>query len=77
MSLPLLSASWAASLKSVADAAEQFWPTIANYGFAFNVIFLKLVDSLAVFAAALKPQFQDAWTGANMDALQAAGLLHT
>lgn len=67
-------ASWTSSLTSPADAAEQFWPTIANYGFAYNVIFLSLVD--AAQAASLKTQFGDVWTKEGIDAIQSAGRLY-
>jgi hypothetical protein len=67
-------APWASSLTSVQAAAEQFWPNIAAYGSAYNLIILKLVDTAQ--AVALKPQFGNVWTGAGLDAIQADGRLY-
>ena len=70
---PRLSA-WASSLTSTAAASEQFWPTIADFGLAYNLIILKLVNTTET--ANLKALFGDAWTDAGMDAIQAAGRLY-
>jgi hypothetical protein len=64
---------WASSLTSTGAASEQFWPTIANFGFAYNLIILKLVDT--AHSVKLRASFGDAWKDAGMDSLQAAGRL--
>ncbi|MEM7024176.1 MAG: lipoxygenase family protein, partial [Pseudomonadota bacterium] len=54
--LPQLPA-WASTLTDPDEASRQFWPTIARYGFAYNLLLPKKVDD----AAALKRQFAERW----------------
>jgi hypothetical protein len=71
--LPQVS-TWASSLTSPSAAAEQFWPTIANFGLAYNLIVLKHVT--AGQAAELKPLFGNVWSDAGIDAIQETGRLY-
>ena len=66
--------TWASTLTSTTAASEQFWPTIANFGLAYNLIVLELVNTAD--AANLKMLFGDVWTAAGMDQIQAAGRLY-
>lgn len=68
-SLPL----WASSLTDVDSATEQFWPTIAQHGFAYNLIIPEKVSGAR--AHALRHQFQAAWTR-EVDASLAAETLY-
>lgn len=69
---PLLPA-WAASLTDAETASRLFWPTIANYGLAYNLLFLAKVDSALL--AELQAVFPGSWTP-TLDAAAAAGLLY-
>lgn len=55
--LPQLS-QWASSLTSTTVAAQQFWPTIANFGIGYNLLILEQVS--AAQAAEFKPLFGSA-----------------
>lgn len=65
--------TWAASLTDVAIANREFWPTIAQYGLAYNLLIAQKVspEQLPV----LKAEYGANWT-AEMDALSKKGLLY-
>ncbi|MFZ0593954.1 MAG: lipoxygenase family protein [Bryobacteraceae bacterium] len=65
---------WANTLASLDEADQRFWPTIANYGIAYNLIVLQLVTSAK--AAALKPLFGDMWSFGGLDTMQSEGRLY-
>ncbi len=64
---------WASSLVDHEAATEQFWPTIATYGHAFNLLVLQKATSADI--SMLKSKFQTAWTS-EMDDLAENGLLY-
>ena len=71
--LPLLPA-WAATLTDRQAATDQFWPEIANSGFAYNLILPeKLNDGRANELAA---KFGQAWVDEGLGAVHAAGRLY-
>ena len=51
---------WASSLSDADSATRQFWPTIANYGYGYNLIIPERVTRAR--ARELRPQFGAAWT---------------
>ncbi len=55
---PLLS-KWSATLTDPTVAGQLFWPTIANYGTAYNLLILKKMG--AAEAARRKTQLKDKW----------------
>lgn len=65
--------TWAGTLTDVAIANREFWPTIANYGLAYNLIILSKVTTDQV--PALKTEYGAEWT-AKMDTLSEQGLLY-
>ena len=70
---PLL-AGWAGTLTSLDAADEQFWPTIANCGTAYNLVILQAVTSAK--AVSWKPLFADVWTAGQLDKAQGEGRLY-
>ncbi len=70
---PLLPA-WSSTLTSPDEADERFWPTVADYGTAYNLIVLQLVTSAK--AALWKPLFGDIWISGGLDAVQSEGRLY-
>ena len=54
-----LVAGWADTLTNVNEASRQFWPTIAENGFAYNLLVLKKVSGADL--AGLKPLFEESW----------------
>jgi hypothetical protein len=70
--LPLLG-KWSAALTDQTVAEQLFWPTIASYGVAYNLLILKKMD--AAHAARRKALFQDQWKPA-WDALVASGSMY-
>ncbi len=52
--------AWASSLTDADAATEQFWPTIAQHGFGYNLIIPEKVRPAR--AAALRRTFRAAWT---------------
>ncbi len=70
--LPLLD-KWSASLTDPAVAAQLFWPNIASYGLAYNLLILKKLSGADV--TRLKALFQGKWKPAWGD-LIAKGLLY-
>lgn len=66
-------AGWASSLESFTAADEQFWPTIAQFSAAYNLIVLESVTSER--AANLRTVFGDAWT-VDLDTAVQHGLLY-
>jgi hypothetical protein len=65
---------WAASLTYREAATQQFWPTIANYGTGYNLLFLEQLS--ATKAAKFKTFFGDAWASAGLDAMLAGNRLY-
>jgi hypothetical protein len=66
--------TWSDTLVSLDTAEEQFWPTVANFGAAYNLIILqKVTDSRA---DALRTSIGKTWAAANMDAAQSEGRLY-
>jgi hypothetical protein len=70
--LPLLD-TWSKTLTDARVAQQQFWPTIAKYGTAYNLLFLHKVDGAR--AARGKALLQDKWKPA-WDELVANGLMY-
>jgi hypothetical protein len=70
--LPLLD-TWSKTLTDPAVAEQLFWPTIASYGLAYNLMIVKKVGGAN--AARRKALFQDKWTPA-WDELVGNGLLY-
>jgi hypothetical protein len=70
--LPLLPA-WEASLTDAETASRLFWPTIADYGLAYNLLILAKVGPALL--AELQAVFPGSWTP-ELDAAAAAGLLY-
>jgi hypothetical protein len=70
--LPSLPA-WAASLTDADAATEQFWPTIAEHGFGYNLIIPQKVKGAAV--QTLRRMFGSVWTG-ELQGVAAAGNLY-
>ncbi len=68
-SLPL----WAASLSDADSATEQFWPTIARHGFAYNLIIPEKVTGARTHA--LRRHFEAVWNR-ELDASVAAETLY-
>ena len=66
-------ARWTSTLINRTDATKEFWPTIANYGFGYNLLFLDLVTN--VKKPEFKKLFGPAWTSA-MDKMQAEDRLY-
>lgn len=65
--------AWEASLTDAEAASRLFWPTIAEYGLAYNLLFLAKVD--AALQAELQAVFPGSWTP-ELDTAAAAGLLY-
>jgi hypothetical protein len=65
--------SWASSLTDADAATEQFWPTIAQWGSAFNLLIAEKVT--ASKRDALRGNFQASWTS-DLDRLSADGKLY-
>ena len=57
-SLPHLEA-WATTLTDAEQASRQFWPTIADYGLAYNLLILKKTSASG---GGLEDTFGEAWT---------------
>ncbi len=70
--LPLLR-DWASSLVDADSATAHFWPMIAKYGFAYNLLIAEKVTPPKVDA--LRSKFQAIWTN-TLDASSAAGRLY-
>lgn len=70
--LPLLD-KWSKTLTDPATATQLFWPTIASYGLAYNLLILKKMGGAD--PARRKAQLQDKWQPA-WDGLAANGLLY-
>ncbi len=70
--LPLLPA-WESSLTDAEAATRLFWPTLADYGLAYNLLFLAKVD--AALLEELHGIFPGSWTP-ELDAAAGAGLLY-
>lgn len=70
--LPFLPA-WASSLVDADSATAQFWPMIAEHGFAFNLLIAEKVTPSKVNA--LRSKFESIWT-TDLDAVSAAGNLY-
>jgi len=68
---------WASTLTDPYAATREFWPTIANHGFGYNLLFLEQVSPKPDDRRAkeFKDLFGNAWTN-DMDRLQAAGKLY-
>jgi Lipoxygenase len=66
-------ASWVATLEDPAAATAEFWPTIANFGVAYNLLILEKVGNAR--AAALQGLLGAAWTS-ELDTALAGGLLY-
>lgn len=66
-------ADWSAALTDAASATKQFWPMIAQHGFAYNLIIPEKVTSAKV--SALKRHFKAVWTSGH-DALATSGSLY-
>jgi hypothetical protein len=64
---------WAASLTDANAATAQFWPTIARYNLAFNLLPLEKLS--ATRAAHFRTELAEHWT-AQMDHLLGAGRLY-
>ncbi len=64
---------WASSLTNADEASKQFWPMIAQHGFAFNLIILQKVGPAQI--GDLQTTFGEAWTAVLTTAFQ-AGLLY-
>lgn len=64
---------WVSTLTSPDAANREFWPTIANYGFGYILLFLEQVT--AAQASEFKTLFGAAWTSAVAQA-QVAGRLY-
>lgn len=67
-------ATWSDTLVSLDTADQQFWPTVANYGAAYNLIILQAVTNSR--ANSLKKTFAEAWDAHQMDSLQSDGRLY-
>jgi hypothetical protein len=65
-------ATFAASLDNAAEATKQFWPTIARFGLAYNLIILQRVDAQD---GRLKTALGADWTS-RMEAVWQAGNLY-
>ena len=65
--------AWASSLSDADAATKQFWPMIAQHGFAYNLILPEKVTSAK--SAAWRRHFGATWGRAH-DALAAAGNLY-
>src|SRR5262249_34145205 len=63
---------WGETLSDADTATEQFWPTIAQHGFGYNLIVPERVTRHK--AATFKRQFGEAWTS-EVDAAAAANRL--
>jgi hypothetical protein len=70
---PLL-AGWSSTLTLLDAADEQFWPTIANCGTAYNLIILQAV--IGAKSASWKTQFESVWTASQLDKVQSEGRLY-
>jgi hypothetical protein len=66
--------NFAATLTSLDTADEEFWPMIANYGTAYNLIILQAVT--ASRADNLKPLFTEVWSTGQLDTAQTEGRLY-
>lgn len=70
-SLPLLE-RWAATMTDVAIAEEEFWPTIARYGVAYNLL---MIQKLTLENHSLiREKLGDAWTDDHTSLLDAGRL---
>jgi hypothetical protein len=58
----------------VKTATEQFWPTIANSGSAYNLIILQAVNSSR--ADTLRKHFGDVWVSLQLDKPQSENRLY-
>lgn len=66
-------AGWASTLKDADEATKQFWPTMATYGLAYNLLILQKVGLSQIDA--VKTLFDGAWTD-ELDELYADGRLY-
>jgi hypothetical protein len=66
--------SWSDTLVSLDTAEQQFWPTVANYGAAYNLIILQSVTSSR--AESLRKIFGETWTANEMDTALSEGRLY-
>jgi hypothetical protein len=64
---------WASSLIDADSATAQFWPMVAQHGFAYNLLIAEKVTPSKVDA--LRSKFQLIWTS-DLDASSAAGNLY-
>lgn len=71
---PLLT-EWSAALRTRAEASRQFWPMVANYGLAFNLLVVERLTPARAQQLRADPDLNSVWTNA-MDALLAAGNLY-
>jgi hypothetical protein len=67
-------AGWADTLTSLDAADEQFWPTIADCGTAYNLIILQGVSDTQ--ANSFRQLFGDLWTSQQLDSIQDKGQLY-
>jgi len=65
--------AWASSLSDADSATKQFWPMIAQHGFAYNLILPEKVTGAK--SSALRRHFGEIWGSAH-DALAAGGNLY-
>jgi lipoxygenase len=70
---PLLP-EFSASLQDVQAAADQFWPTIANSGSAYNLLVLQAVNGSQ--ADSIRKQFGDLWGSLKLDQMQSESRLY-
>jgi Lipoxygenase len=70
-SRPLLD-GFAATLTDADEASRRFWPTLADYGLAYNLMMLSRVDSDT--CGHLEKAFGDAWDGGLDDAAKSGRL---
>jgi Lipoxygenase len=70
--LPFLPA-WTSSLTDADSATAQFWPMIAEHGFAYNLLIVEKVTGSKIDL--LRAKFGSSWT-AELDATAAAGNLY-
>ncbi len=64
---------WASSLTSADAASEQFWPMIAEYGLAYNLLILEKLSNNGAKSA--KAKFQEKWTR-QMEDWHSKGLVY-
>lgn len=64
---------WSSTLKDVDHATEMFWPNIAQYGLAYNLLILQKIDEAKL--SELQKDFPGDWSE-EMNALQKEGSLY-